>query len=136
MPTMSLPPEAKYGSLNALYEAAQLHALHHGYAFVKRRSKQVNASGRKKWYIDCDRHNYTTTKQHRERRTNSRGNGCQFSIFAIESSDRLTWQLKHRPGLECGTHNHPPSQHPSAHPVHRKLARKDQIIVQELAQAG
>jgi hypothetical protein len=48
MPTMSLPPEAQYKTLDALYEAAQLHTLHHGYAFVKRRSKKVNASGRTK----------------------------------------------------------------------------------------
>ena len=42
MLVMSLPPEARYNSFEALYEAAQLHALLRGYAFTKRCSKKTN----------------------------------------------------------------------------------------------
>jgi hypothetical protein len=122
MPTMSLPPEAQYESYDALYRAIQLHAKHHGYAFTKRWSMKVNAAGRKKVYLDYDRHNYGTTatklNQQRERCTNTCANGCQFSILAVESSDRLSWKVKYRLGNEYSSHNHPPSQHPPAHPAH------------------
>jgi hypothetical protein len=36
MPTMSLPPKAQYKSLDALFRAAQLHALLCRYALTKR----------------------------------------------------------------------------------------------------
>jgi hypothetical protein len=91
---MSLPPEAQYNSLEDLYEAAQLHALPRGYAFTKRRSKKINHAGRRKVFIDCDRHDYGNTKanqqRQRERNTNSRANGCPFSIIASSSSDLLS----------------------------------------------
>ena len=96
---MSLPPEAQYKSFDALYDAAQLHALPRGYAFTKRRSQKVNHAGRRKVYIDCDRHNYGTSKatqlRQRERQTNSRANGCLFSMIASQSSDLQLWELKH-----------------------------------------
>jgi hypothetical protein len=140
VPKMSLPPEARYNSLEALYEAAQLHALPRGYAFTKRRSKKTNHAGRQKVYIDCDRHDYGNTianqQRQRERNTNSRANGCPFSIIATSSSDLLSWELKHRPDAKYSVHNHPPSKHPSAHPAHRRLAREEQKTVKELAQAG
>ncbi|KAJ0130835.1 Catechol 1,2-dioxygenase [Fusarium oxysporum f. sp. albedinis] len=55
------------------------------------------------------------------RKTTTRGTGCPFSVLAKESLDKTTWSLQHRPDKEYPKHNHPPSQHPSAHPVHRKL---------------
>ena len=45
---------------------------------------------------------------------------CPFSIIARES--REGWTLKHRPEVRFAIHNHKPSQHPSAHPVHRQLS--------------
>jgi hypothetical protein len=99
MLTMSLPPEAWYNSLEALYKAAQLHALLHGYAFTKRCSKKINHARRRKVYIDCNCHDYSNTKanqeQQRERNTNSCANGCPFSIIASSLSDLLSWELKH-----------------------------------------
>ena len=46
---------------------------------------------------------------------------CPFSILAKESSEG--WTLKHRPDQRFATHNHEPSQHPVAHPVHRQLSQ-------------
>lgn len=137
-PTMPLPPQAQYESYDALYHAAQLFAKNHGYAFTNRRSKKINSQGRIKKYLDCDRHNYGDCKarQHRQRRTNTRANGCQFGVVAVESSDRKSWELRHWPGSQSSIHNHSPSLHPSAHAIHRKLDWKDQIVAQNLAQAG
>lgn len=45
---------------------------------------------------------------------------CSFSVIAKESSEG--WTLKHRLGQHYTTHNHEPSLHPSAHPVHRQLS--------------
>jgi len=46
---------------------------------------------------------------------------CLFSVLAKEPSNG--WALKHRPGVRHAFHNHEPSLHPSAHPIHRQLSR-------------
>ena len=45
---------------------------------------------------------------------------CPFSVVAKESSEG--WILKHRPEVRFAIHNHEPSVHPTAHPVHRQLS--------------
>ena len=55
------------------------------------------------------------------RKTTSRGTGCLFSVTAKETSSN-TWIVKHCLDHCFSIHNHEPSQHPSAHPVHRKLS--------------
>jgi hypothetical protein len=140
MLAMSLPPKARYNSLEALYEAAQLHALPRGYAFTKRCSKKINHARCRKVYIDYDCHDYGNTKanqeQQRERNTNSRANRCPFSIIDSSLSDLLLWELKHCQDAKYSYYNHPLSNHPSAYPAHRKLARKEKTTVEELARAG
>jgi hypothetical protein len=128
MPTMSLPPEAQYDTFDALLRAAQLYAKPRGYAFTQRCSKKTS-SGRKKVVLDCDRHgDQSQDIRRRERRTNTCATGCQFSITAYESSNKQYWELKHRLDVQHSIHNHPPSLHPSAHAVHQKLDKKDQMV--------
>jgi hypothetical protein len=135
--TMPLPPEARYESLDALTNAINEFSRVNGYAFTKRRSK-VLSSGRRKIIFDCDRHGSTTNHRHqRQRHTNTRLNGCRFSISAIECIDnRQHWEVKHRPGLEYSLHNHPPSIHPSAHAIHRRLQQKERKLIRGLTEAG
>jgi hypothetical protein len=120
--TMPLPPEARYDSLDALKKAINGFAKAHGYAFVIRRSRSMS-SGRKKIIFDCDRHGEPPgPRSQRQRHTNSRLNRCLFSVSAAQCIDnRQHWQVKHRPGTAYAIHNHPPSIHPLAHPIHRRL---------------
>ena len=90
-------------------------------------------------FFDCDCHQTNSNKntiQQRVRHTNTRSNGCPVSIIAYQSQDRLCWHVKHRPDPKSTTYNHPPSLHPSAHPVHRKLSPQDWEVARGLAQAG
>ena len=57
---------------------------------------------------------------------------CPFSILAKESSEG--WILKHRFGQQFSSHNHEPSLHASAHPVHRQLSHTPQL--EALSNAG
>jgi hypothetical protein len=136
LPTMPLPPQAQYDSFDALYKSAQAFAKVNGYAFTINRSK-ATSSGRAKVMLDCDRHEtHVDHHRRRERHTNTRSNGCQFSIMAYESLDKKSWELRYRPNSIHTVHNHPPSTHPSAHYAHRKLDQEQQKIVEGLVQAG
>jgi hypothetical protein len=56
--------------------------------------------------------------------------------LAKESLDKSTWTLRHRSDARFSLHNHTPSQHLSAHPIHRKLPEEDQLQLERLANAG
>jgi hypothetical protein len=58
----------------------------------------------------------------RRRRITTRKTNCLFLVLAKETTDG-GWTLKYRPDQRFAIHNHEPSQHPSAHPVHRQLSR-------------
>jgi hypothetical protein len=47
----------------------------------------------------------------------------------------VTWSLKHRPYSRFHLHNHEPSWHKSAHPVHRQLSDGDKSTVSRLTNA-
>ncbi|KAL2885279.1 mutator-like element transposase [Ceratocystis lukuohia] len=131
-----LPPEGIYESREALFAAANAWAKPRGYAFTTGKSKKTN-NGRTKVVVACDRTqappNPSTV---RRRRTSSRGTGCKFSVLAKESADKNTWALVHRPDQEYAQHNHPPSDDPSAHPIHRALQTKDVSVISGLVAAG
>lgn len=48
----------------------------------------------------------------------------------------LEWEIKYRPEASYNTHNHPPSQSPTAHPSHRHLSKEAQDTAQNLLLAG
>ena len=116
-----LPPENVYSSRKALFEAINLWAITKGYAFTTGKST-TEKSGRATVTFACDRSRRPPEAlSNRQRRTTSRVTSCPFSILAKESSDG-SWVLKHRPDLRFSIHNHEPSQHPVAHPIHRQLS--------------
>ena len=118
-PDDCLPPEREYDSQDALYKAINLWASTRGYAFITRRS--TRKKNRLLVTYACDRACRPPMPKERQRQTASRGTSCPFSVLARESSSGV-WVLKHRPNSSFSVHNHEPSQHPSAHPVHRQLS--------------
>jgi hypothetical protein len=120
-PDDCLPPESVYESREVLFKAINNWALTRGYAFTIGRSTKAK-SGRVTITYACDRSfRPPSSTILRQRQTNSRGTGCLFSILAQECSDN-TWVTKYRPDQQFSVHNHEPSIHPTAHPIHRQLS--------------
>lgn len=129
---LSAPPGGSYPTFEALFAAAQSHALAHGYAFVIGRSKRDNR-GLKKVFLICDRGGNNKEKvpgEQRQRKTKSRKCGCEFGVFGLEN--KTAWILRGRIDGEHLTHNHPPSESPTEHPGARKLDPKAIAAVKAL----
>ena len=136
-PDDCLPPEYDYRSCDELVVAINTWAASRGYAFIKRKST-TSTSGRKTITYACDKswQYKTSAEKERKRKTTTRGTGCLFSILAKESLDKTTWSIRYRPNKECSKHNHPPSHHPSAHPIHRQLDASGKATLSDLVSAG
>ena len=133
---LSPPPGGSYPTFEALFAAAQAHALAHGYAFVIGRSKRDNR-GLKKVFLICDRGGNNKEKvpgEQRQRKTKSRKCGCEFGVFGLEN--KTAWLLRGRIDGEHLTHNHPPSDSPTEHPGARKLDPKAIAAVKALEENG
>ena len=133
---LSPPPGGSYPTFEALFSAAQAHALAHGYAFVIGRSKRDNR-GLKKVFLICDRGGNNKEKvpgEQRQRKTKSRKCGCDFGVFGLEG--KTAWILRGRIDGEHLTHNHPPSESPTEHPGARKLDPKAVAAVKALEENG
>jgi hypothetical protein len=133
---LSAPPGGSYPTFEALFTAAQAHALAHGYAFVIGRSKRDNR-GLKKVFLICDRGGTNKEKvpgEQRQRKTKSRKCGCEFGVFGLEN--KTAWLLRGRIDGEHLTHNHPPSESPTEHPGARKLDPKAIAAVKALEENG
>ncbi len=133
---LSAPPGGSYPTFEALFAAAQAHALAHGYAFVIGRSKRDNR-GLKKVFLICDRGGNNKEKvpgEQRQRKTKSRKCGCEFGVFGLEG--KTAWTLRGRIDGEHLTHNHPPSESPTEHPGARKLDPKAIAAVKALEENG
>lgn len=135
--TMLTPPDSgSYPTFDALFAAAQAHALSHGYAFVIGRSKRDNR-GLKKVFLICDRGGTNKEKvpgEARQRKTKSRKCGCEFGVFGLET--KTAWILRGRIDGEHLSHNHPPSESPTEHPGARKLDPKAIAAVKALEENG
>ena len=133
---LSAPPGGSYPTFEALFSAAQSHALSHGYAFVIGRSKRDNR-GLKKVFLICDRGGNNKEKvpgEARQRKTKSRKCGCEFGVFGLET--KTAWILRGRIDGEHLSHNHPPSDSPTEHPGARKLDPKAIAAVKALEENG
>jgi hypothetical protein len=133
---LSAPPGGSYPTFEALFAAAQSHALSHGYAFVIGRSKRDNR-GLKKVFLICDRGGNNKEKvpgEARQRKTKSRKCGCEFGVFGLET--KTAWILRGRIDGEHLSHNHPPSDSPTEHPGARKLDPKAIAAVKALEENG
>ena len=116
-----LPPEGIYDSRKILFEAINLWAMTRGYAFTTGKST-TEKSGRVTVTFACDRSRRPPKAlNNRLRKTTTRATNCPFSVLGKESSDG-SWVLKHRPNPQFSIHNHEPSSHPVAHPIHRNLS--------------
>ena len=116
-----LPPEGFFETREALFESINAYAKPRGYAFTTQRSIRA-PSGFSRVFFACDRSRRlpSSPDQDRQRKTTTRMTNCPFSVLARESSEG--WTLKHRQDHRFATHNHEPSLHPAAHPVHRQLS--------------
>ncbi|TAQ87563.1 hypothetical protein B7494_g4135 [Chlorociboria aeruginascens] len=133
---LSPPPGGSYPTFDALFAAAQAHALAHGYAFVIGRSKRDNR-GLKKVFLICDRGGTNKEKvpgEQRQRKTKSRKCGCEFGVFGMEN--KTSWLLRGRMDGAHLSHNHPPSESPTEHPGARKLDPKAIAAVKALEESG
>jgi hypothetical protein len=136
-PDDCLPPEAEYESRDALFRSINAWAATRGYAFVIKKSVKEK-SGKSTVTYACDRSRRPPSpSRERQRRTTTRMTSCPFSILAKESLEGI-WTLKYRPDSRFSIHNHEPSQHPSAHPVHRQLSLREGGVTQltTLSNAG
>ena len=131
-----LPPECDYESRDALFKAINAWAAPRGYAFTTGKSTKEK-TGRRTVTYSCDRScRPPNSSKERQRKTTTRGTGCPFSVLAKESRDKKTWTLRHRPDERFSLHNHEPSQHPSAHPIHCTLSEEDTAHLRSLSNAG
>ncbi|KFY68826.1 hypothetical protein V496_00781 [Pseudogymnoascus sp. VKM F-4515 (FW-2607)] len=137
---MEAPPETSFPTFEALLQSVNAWGLARGYACVIGRSKKKNRIGLKKVLLTCDKggtskHNMLPVDSPvRRRATTSRKTGCQFSLYAIETT--MEWLLKYRPdGLFC-VHNHGPSKGAIDHPAARRLDRTAVAAVKALRDAG
>lgn len=134
-PDDCLPPECNYESRDSLAKAINAWAAPRGYAFVTGRSTREK-TGRLTVTFTCDRFRRPpNTSREGTRKTCTRSTSCQFSILAKQSVDG-TWAVRHRRGQHFAVHNHEPSQHRSAHPVHRALSGTDKSTIKNLTNAG
>lgn len=133
---MALPPENRYDSLEALTAAINTWSKTRGYAFVKGRSKKLPGSNRTKTYFFCDRRHKPARDNPRDQQSQSRGVGCEFSVLACQTVCKTAWELKHRDGTQYRQHNHAPSAHPAAHPIHRQLPPHAAVVHRALHDAG
>ncbi|EXU94735.1 MULE transposase domain protein, partial [Metarhizium robertsii] len=136
-PEKCLPPEDEYESREELLTAINTWAATRGFAFIARKST-TKSSGRRIVTYACDKSwkPKASTGKESKRKTTVRGTGCPFSILAKESLDKTRWILQHRPDELHSKHNHAPSHHPSAHPVHRQLDASGKATLSELVRAG
>ena len=128
-----LPPIGFFESRQALFESINAYAKPRGYAFTTKRSTREK-NGFLSVIFACDRSRRLPSSpgRYRQRKTTTRMTDCPFSVLARESGEG--WTLKHRLGQQYATHNHEPSSHPSAHPVHRQLSRTPRL--ENLSNAG
>ena len=131
-----LPPERDHESRDALFKAIKEWASTKGDAFTTGKSTK-STSGRCKVTYACDRSCYPpSTSKERQRNTTTRGTGCPFPVLSKKSLYKSTWSLQHRPDKRFSLHNHAPGQHPSAHPAHRTLSKKESTTLIGLINAG
>jgi len=121
-PDDCLPPEGYYDLREALFIAINEWAKTRSYAFITSRST-IKQGIRTVTYACNRRGTPPSPSRRRERKTSTRGTNCLFSILAKESSSGF-WSLRHR-AAEFSIHNHGPSSHTSAHPIHRQLSSQD-----------
>jgi hypothetical protein len=130
-PDNCLPLEGFFESRKALFESINLYTKSWGYAFITWRSTRE-----KNDYLSvifaCDRSRQLPFEGMHKWQTTTRMTEYLFSVLAKKSSEG--WTLKYCHDVHHISHNHEPSLHPSAYPVHRQLSCTPQL--ESLSKAG
>lgn len=128
-----LPPDegSEYASRQSMLEAVQSHAKENGYAVTIHRSSTKDGTV----YLGCDRGGryrarYGIRDDTRIRDTGTRLTGCPFSIRAAVKDSVWTFKIRNP------AHNHLPSIHPIAHPMHRRLPSELVTQVKTMSASG
>lgn len=127
------PPPGVYDELDALMQAANLHAKQQGYAVVKQRTKKDKKGQLHKVYLRCDRGGKYLDKANPYGRTRYSGTrliDCPFS--AIGTLKEGQWYLD----IHQSDHNHDGTMVPAAHPQHRQLSTVAQQSIASMSEAG
>lgn len=135
-PPDCLPPEGNYLSQEALLEAINKWAFPRGYAIRIARSTKER-DGLRTLTFGCDRGRAPPSpSRHRIRQTTSRMVNCPFSMLGKQLPHEAGWALRHRRDQRFAIHNHRPSSHPTAHPIHRQLTAGQKAQISQLDTAG
>jgi len=125
------PPIESFESQDTALQAIQEWAREHGYALRIRSSRKRQKDDAHPFfvYLECDRggRNISTLKANdkRLRKSSSRRRDCPFrcSIRQPRKEPDGLWTIQHSEAPHH-THNHGPSFFSTAHPIHRRNARK------------
>ncbi|POW08150.1 hypothetical protein PSTT_07756 [Puccinia striiformis] len=112
-PIIPPPPEKNYDTKEAMAESIQNWACNHGFAIVVGNS------------------DFTRDPKNPVKLTKSRKINCPFSMNAVLNADNM-WVLT----IKNGTHNHGPSDDPSAHHMHRRMTEEVSQEISKLANAA
>ncbi len=112
-----------YPSLDELIIALNAFASLQGYAIVKRRTKTSKKGVLRKAVLMCDRGKEHIDKSRGKRDTSSRKTNCPFDMIAVLEEEGWTYRVRD------GDHNHD-STLAGAYPVHRKVARTEEVLDQ------
>ncbi|KAI7946885.1 hypothetical protein MJO29_011412 [Puccinia striiformis f. sp. tritici] len=136
-PIIPPPPEKNYNTKEAMAESIQNWACNHGFAIVVGNSDFTRGENRIKYQCDCSGHyrphrpNKPVDPKNPVKLTKSRKINCPFSMNAVLNADNM-WVLT----IKNGTHNHGPSDDPSAHHMHRRMTEEVSQEISKLANAG
>ncbi|KAI7940437.1 hypothetical protein MJO28_014089 [Puccinia striiformis f. sp. tritici] len=132
IPTMDLlpPPELSYKTHQELHDVAQQWAKNHGYAVIK---GNTNLS-EQRYNCKCDKSGKcpSTGAKLDGQSGKTKKTSCPFHFTGSFYKRTGLFQIK----IQNPNHNHPPSQDPSVHPIHRRLKPDQKHLVEQLIHAG
>jgi MULE transposase domain len=128
---LPLPPVESFESRETALQSVQEWAREHGYALRIRSSRKRQKEDTHPYftYLECDRggKNKPASKVNGQqlRKSSSRRRECPFRCILAQSKKEPNglWRIQHSEA-PYNMHNHGPSFLPTAHPIHRRNARK------------
>ncbi|GMF37210.1 unnamed protein product [Phytophthora fragariaefolia] len=126
-------PEAVINDEESAKQAVNLFARDHGYALVVKFVQRDGSGCRRRLVMAWDRHRsrraYVSRSIKRRVNAASRRCNCPMELSIVRRVDPdtsvETWRVEYRESAII--HNHAPSIHPAAHPVHRRAARTQEV---------
>ena len=122
------PPELTYHEQKALVDAIQAWAREHGYALVIKTSCFKD----QRFIYQCDKSGSYKSETKDGKLGQSRKTNCPFRLSGNYYKKSGTWQVK----IQNPEHNHPPSNDPSVHAIHRRIPHDKKDLVTTMTEAG